>query len=150
MKTIRKIELKWSRVSLVRDECNVEYGAQIRHSSDTINIINALIGDEVHEVVIALQLNTKNRVVGYSEVSRGGMAGSAVTPADVFRPALIAGASKIIVAHNHPSGEPRPSTEDVVFTKRLREAGELLGVQVLDHIIVGDGSYFSFVDEGVF
>lgn len=147
MKSIRKIELKWSRVSTVKDG-EAEYSKHVSNSTDTTDLIKALIGDEVHEVLIVLHLNTKNKIVGYNEASRGGIAGSSVTPADVFRAALLSGASKIIVAHNHPSGEPQPSAEDIAFTKRIRHAGEILGVKLLDHVIIGDESSCSLLDIG--
>jgi DNA repair protein RadC len=102
MKSIRKMELRWSRVSVVKDGGS-EYSKTVRGSIEIVGVINTLIGDEVHEVVIALHLDTKNKIVGYHEVSRGGIAGSAVTPADVFRSILLSGASKMILAYNHPS-----------------------------------------------
>jgi len=148
VKTIRKIELKWNRVSLVKDEEAV-YETQVRNSTDVMYIAKALIENEVHEVVIAIHLNNKNKVVGYNEVSRGGIAGVSVTPADVFRSAIIMGATKIILAHNHPSGDPSPSEEDIKLTKRIKEAGEILRVHLLDHIIIGDKSYHSLADSGI-
>lgn len=148
MKSIRKMELKWKRVSVVREN-KAEYSKHVTNSMETASVLNSLIGDEVHEVVIAIHLNQKNLVVGYHEVSRGGATGSAVTPADVFRPALLSGAVRIIISHNHPSGEPIPSAEDVAFTKRIASAGEILGVKLLDHIIVADGKFYSFLDNGL-
>lgn len=146
-KSIRKIELRWSRVSVVKDG-DAEYSKTVSRSIETVEVINTLIGPEVHEVVIALHLDTQNKIIGYHEVSRGGVAGSAVTPADVYRPVLLSGASKIILAHNHPSGNPTPSTEDIAITKRIKEAGDILSVRLLDHIIVGAG-YYSFLDSGI-
>lgn len=148
MKSIKKMELRWSRVSVVR-EGEAEYSKQVTNSLETVAVLNSLIGDEVHEVVIAIHLNQKNRVVGYHEVSRGGTTGSAVTPADVFRPALLSGAVKIILSHNHPSGDPTPSPEDTAFTQRIKKAGDILGVKLLDHIVVADGKFFSFLDSGL-
>lgn len=148
MKTIRKIELKWNRVPLVKDEEAV-YETQVRNSTDVMYIAKALIENEVHEVVIAIHLNNKNKVVGYNEVSRGGIAGASVTSADVFRSAIIMGATKIILAHNHPSGDPSPSEEDIKLTKRIKEAGKILKVHLLDHIIIGDKSYRSLTDSGI-
>lgn len=137
MKSIRKIELKWSRTSLVRDK-EASYSKQVKHSID-----------EVHEVIVVLYLDAKNKIIGYNEASRGGIDASAVTPADVFRPAVIMGCTAVILAHNHPSGDPKPSHEDVKFTDRIRSAGNILGVRVLDHIIIGDYNYYSFIDAGI-
>ncbi|EDM26143.1 DNA repair protein RadC [Lentisphaera araneosa HTCC2155] len=95
------------------------------------------VADEAQEVFIVLVLNTKNFITGYCEVSRGLVDRTHVACREVFRPALINGASKIIVVHNHPSGVLTPSHQDRTITNNLQEAGELLGVEVIDHLIVG-------------
>lgn len=82
-------------------------------------------------------LNTKNKVIGYHLVSIGTLNSSLVHPREVFRPAIIAGANSIILAHNHPSGDTTPSNEDMKLTLRLDEAGKMVGVVVLDHVIIG-------------
>lgn len=74
---------------------------------------------------------------------------SIVHPREVFNPAIKESASAVILVHNHPTGDPAPSTEDIAITRRLKEAGELLGIKVLDHIIIGDGEYLSFVERGL-
>jgi DNA repair protein RadC len=98
-----------------------------------------------------LLLNQKNRVVGVNTVSIGSLTASVVHPREVFKPAILSNAAAIILAHNHPSGQPQPSQEDRVLTVRLVAAGKLLGISVLDHVIIGDGTsaYFSFADEGL-
>jgi DNA repair protein RadC len=95
-------------------------------------------------------VNRKNEVIGINTVSVGNLTGSIVSPREVFKPAILANAAALICAHNHPSGDPKPSPEDRETTKRLHEAGKLLGIQVLDHIIIGDGTtaYYSFADQG--
>ena len=93
-------------------------------------------------------LNAKHRPIGLNTVSVGSLTASTAHPREVFKPALTGNAAAVIVAHNHPSGDPAPSAEDVQLTKRLRDAGELLGIRVLDHVILGDGKYYSFVDAG--
>jgi DNA repair protein RadC len=95
-----------------------------------------------------LCLTTKHRVIAYHEVSRGTLDATLVHPREVFKVALLANAAAIILTHNHPSGDPSPSPDDVQLTRRLVEAGVLLGVEVLDHIIVGDGRYYSFQEVG--
>lgn len=90
----------------------------------------------------------KQRIIGFHEVARGSVASCAVVPADVFRYPLIAGAPAVVIAHNHPSGELAPSTEDLLVTTRLRDAGKLLGIALLDHIIVSEHGYYSFLDDG--
>ena len=89
-------------------------------------------------------LNTKNEVTATEDASIGNLNSSIVHPREIFRNAVKKGAAAIIVVHNHPSGNPLPSQNDIDITKRLVEAGELIGIPVLDHLIIGDGSYISF------
>jgi DNA repair protein RadC len=90
-----------------------------------------------HEVVMAVALNGQNRVLGEFEVSKGGRHGAALTIADVFRPLIRAGASAALLIHNHPSGDPTPSPEDRLVTRAVKQAGDLIGIPLLDHVIVG-------------
>jgi DNA repair protein RadC len=96
-------------------------------------------------------LDQKNKVIGIHTVSMGSLTASVVHPREVFKPAILSNAAAIILAHNHPSGQPQPSQEDRVLTVRLVTAGKLLGISILDHVIIGDGTsaYFSFADEGL-
>lgn len=94
-------------------------------------------------------LDTKNNVKKISEISVGSLSSSIVHPREVFYEAFVNLASSIILVHNHPSGECEPSNEDIVLTNRLDECGKILGIKILDHIIIGDGVYFSFKEEGL-
>jgi len=85
-----------------------------------------------------------------AEISIGSLTLNIVHPREVFNPAIKSSAASIILIHNHPSGDPKPRSEDKVLTKRIKEAGKLLGIPVPDHIIMGGGRYFSFLDEGLF
>lgn len=105
------------------------------------------IHEEPEEYMYMLCLNNKNRITGVFEISHGNVNSSIVCPREVFQKALLANAVNIILMHNHPSGDPSPSTEDIKVTKRLIEAGNILGVQVLDHIIIGD-RYVSLKEKG--
>jgi len=117
--------------------------------SDAALVLNALLSDQVVEVFGILCLTTKHRFQGYYEVSRGSLDATPVHPRDVFKAAIIANAAAVILAHNHPSGDPLPSSDDRDLTRRLVEVGNLIGVDVLDHIIVGhDGRYYSFKEAG--
>lgn len=98
------------------------------------------------EVFSIITLSSKNEVTGLFEVSRGTVDSSLVHPREVFKRALLSNATSILLLHNHPSGDPKPSPEDIRVTKRLKDAGELLGIQVVDHVIIGDG-YFSFKEK---
>ncbi len=93
-------------------------------------------------------LDAKHAVIRYKTVSQGTLTSSLVHPREVFNEAVRESAAAVIFVHNHPSGDPSPSQEDRALTARLQAAGEILGVQVLDHIIIGDGRYVSFADEG--
>lgn len=93
-------------------------------------------------------LNAKNHVIDVESISEGTLSSALVHPREVFKPAIRRSAYAVIVAHNHPSGDPTPSREDCDVTKRLQAAGETLGIQLLDHVIVGDGVYYSFREQG--
>jgi DNA repair protein RadC len=95
-------------------------------------------------VFAMLCLSTKHRIIAYHEVSRGTLDSTLVHPREVFKAALLADTAAIVVSHNHPSGDPSPPIDDLDVTRRLVAAGEILGILVLDHIVVGDGCYFSF------
>ena len=91
-----------------------------------------------------LCFNTKNAVVGAFEVSKGSLNSSIVHPREVFKRAILSNANAILVAHNHPSGDLNPSSEDINMTKRLESAGDIIGIKVLDHLIVGENNFYSF------
>lgn len=95
-------------------------------------------------------LNTKKELEYLELISRGSIDKTIVEPRDVFQKALRRNAHTIILLHNHPSGDPRPSIQDVNITERLKSAGDLIGIEVIDHIIIGDGIYYSFLEEGIF
>jgi DNA repair protein RadC len=100
------------------------------------------------EVFVVVLLDGRNRKMEEVRVSEGSLSASIVHPREVFLPAVRASAAAILVVHNHPSGDPRPSPEDREVTHRLAQAGDLLGIRLLDHVIVGETSYWSFADEG--
>ena len=102
-----------------------------------------------HECFKCLILNTKNEVLKTVDVSHGGLDGTTAVPRDVFKQAVRDGASAVILCHNHPSGDPEPSRDDIDLTKRLCESGALLGIRVLDHVIFGDGRFVSLNERGL-
>ena len=101
------------------------------------------------EVFVMLTLNTKHRVTGAFEVSRGNLNSALVHPREVFKRALLNNSAGIIIAHNHPSGDVTPSHDDITTTQRLVEAGEILGINVLDHVILGGNDSISFRSQGL-
>jgi len=108
----------------------------------------SFLKDETKEYFISLHLDGKNRVVCIDMVSQGSLNQSIVHPRELFKTALLSSAAAVILLHNHPTGDPTPSTEDLTITKRLMEAGDMIGIKVLDHIVIGD-SYYSFSERGV-
>ena len=104
---------------------------------DILNTVHEL-KDQAEEVLVLLCLNTKNKVIGNFEVSRGSIDRAIVHPREIFKRALSVNATSIIIAHNHPSGNVTPSRADIDLTKRIEECGDLLGVKLLDHVIVGE------------
>jgi len=104
---------------------------------------------ETKEMFITLHLDGKNRIIALDLVSIGSLNQSIVHPRHVFSTACLSNAAAIICVHQHPSGDPSPSSEDLSITRRLKEAGEIMGIKVLDHIIIGDGQYLSFVERGL-
>jgi len=105
--------------------------------------------DRRREYFVVLLLDGKNRIILEEQISEGSLNQSIVHPREVYSRAVKESAAAVILVHNHPSGDPAPSREDREITRRLKEAGEVLGIRVLDHIIIGDGSYFSFVEQGL-
>ena len=103
---------------------------------------------EAKEHFITLHLDGKNRIVCFDRVSVGSLNQSIVVPRDLFKTACMVSAAALILIHNHPTGDPAPSNEDLAITRRIKECGDLLGIRVLDHIIIGD-SYLSFVERGL-
>lgn len=95
------------------------------------------------EHMIVLLVNTKHRIVGINTVSIGTLSSTICLPREVFKPAILANAAAVLLAHNHPSGDPTPSPQDIELTKRIKDAGELLGIPLLDHIIIGEERHYS-------
>jgi len=120
------------------------YMAQVGNADTVGFIARSLIGHEAQEVFIAICLDIKNRVLGYTEVGRGGIDNCAVDIRQVFRTAIALGASNLVISHGHPSGDTTPSREDDLMTDRVVQAGKLLGIPVLDHVIVACGNSPSY------
>jgi DNA repair protein RadC len=123
---------------------------KIRSPRDVYDLLGPSLRDEGREHFIALLLDTKNGVLRQKTVSVGDLSSAVVHPREVFLEAVRHSAASMIVAHNHPSGDPTPSSEDIAVTRRLQEAGELLGIAILDHIIIGDGRFISLKEQGLF
>lgn len=122
---------------------------KITSSRDAYDAIYSYLADCDYEEFYVILLNRANDIISIQKISEGGTSGTVVDPKKVFKLALNYQASGMILCHNHPSGNMKASSQDKVITKRLKEAGDLIEISVLDHIIVGNGKYYSFSDEGL-
>jgi DNA repair protein RadC len=132
-----------------RKETDPEEKPRITGSKDAFDLLQPHLLDLHHEEFWILLLNRANRVLKKHQISQGGVAGTVADPKIIFKVALEELASGVILAHNHPSGNLTASQADIDLTKKLKEAGKLLEIQVLDHLILAGQKYFSFADEGV-
>ena len=119
----------------------------ITSSTDAYEVLAPPLTDLNHEELWVVLLNNKNHIISQERISTGGVSATVVDAKLVFKPALSKLASRIILYHNHPSGSIKPSQQDISLTKKLSQAGSLLDINVLDHIIIGEKGYYSFKDE---
>src|SRR5207244_2020508 len=122
---------------------------QVRGPQDAVNLLRERAARELIEVFYVIALNSQSRVIAIQEVTRGILNSSLVHPREVFRLAIAFGAAGIIVAHNHPSGDPTPSADDRAITRQLVDAGRLLDIPVYDHLVLGAARYLSFAEAGL-
>ena len=127
-------------------EAEVPESSAMSSAEDIYVRLRGRMSGLVQELFVVVALDIRNVVIDVIEVARGCLTGVEVHPREVFRPLIRQAAAAAVVAHNHPSGDPTPSPEDILLTERLREVGELVGVPILDHVIIGDRSYRSVVD----
>jgi len=122
----------------------------IKSPVDVVKLIKTELRDKKKEHFFVILLDTRNQFLGKDKISVGSLDTSIVHPREVFKPALSVSAASVILVHNHPSGDPEPSEEDIKLTKRLVEAAEIMGIDVLDHIIIGDKKYLSLKSRNLF
>lgn len=134
-----------NRLSLFTEEGRPVIGGP----RDVSNLLMPDLRYQKKEHLKSLLLDTKNRVLAIKTVSIGDLSSSIVHPREVYKDAVLASAASLIVAHNHPSGDPTPSAEDVAVTKRLIQSGEIIGIDLLDHIVLGDGTFVSLKERGL-
>jgi DNA repair protein RadC len=138
------------RIALVRESTAVDRpSSAVRKASEAAEVLRPLFAGLDREQFLVLLLDAVHRPIGVNVVSIGSLTASIVHPREAFKAAILANAAAVIIAHNHPSNSVEPSREDIELSRRLREAGELLGIRVLDSIVLGEGdSLYSFVDAG--
>jgi len=139
---------RFYHVKLVQ-EGRPAYSIPITTPTEAVDFFRKQIGQNIQESFLGLFLNARNVPLGWREISRGSVSASLVHPREVFLPAVKLAASSLIVAHNHPSGDPSPSSDDIELTKRLKQAGELIGIEVLDHLIVTSTEHLSMKQRGL-
>lgn len=118
-------------------------------SSTLVADMFSFLRHETKEHFVGLHLDSKNRLLCLEIVSVGSLNASIVHPREVYKSALLSSAAAIVFVHNHPSGDPTPSREDIELTSRLKQASDLLGIRLLDHVVIGSGRHFSFADSGL-
>lgn len=135
-------------------EVRVSYRGSRRNLPQTLNgpdqvaaFMRKLVGDDAREHFVVIHLDGRHRPIGFQVASIGTATASLIHPREVFQPAIAVGAVALIVCHNHPSGDPKPSAEDYGITKRLIEAGNVLGIQLLDHVVCGSNSFNSMREQ---
>ena len=154
--TIKPRSIKFKQIKTVYETLNVkeeigryfEAGTRFTSPMQIFNIFSFL-AKESKEYFFTIHLDGKNRIVCFDRVSIGSLNQAIVHSREVFKTACISNAAAVILLHNHPTGDPTPSQEDLAITRRLKESGEILGIKVLDHIIIGDGEFMSFVEKGL-
>lgn len=122
----------------------------IRSPKDAADIMMEEMRYHTQEHFVCLYLNTKNHIIGRETIFIGSLNSSIVHPREVYKEAIRRSSASVICLHNHPSGDPAPSREDIDVTRRLQEAGRILGIELLDHVIIGDGRFYSLKEKGHF
>ena len=126
-----------------------EPGQSLRSSEDVFRHFRDDLEKEKRELFYVVLLNNKNKKIRDVKISEGSLTASLVHPREVYNPVIRESAAAVIFVHNHPSGDPAPSPEDIEITRRLKEVGDVMGIRVLDHVVVGRDRYFSFNDKGM-
>ena len=139
------------RIALVREPgVRLAERPQLRDARGAAPMLAQYIGETDREVFVVALLTVRHRVLGLHTVSVGCLTSSLVHAREVFKPAILSGSAALVIAHNHPSGDPEPSAEDIALTRRLASAGQLRGIEILDHLVLGEaGRFVSLRERGV-
>ena len=140
-------EVPIHRVMLVK-EGKLMASPQLRNSDTTVALVRPLCDQLDREAFWVIALDTKNKLIGVNQVSVGTLNQNIVHPREIFKYLALCSAAAFIAVHNHPSGDPTPSIEDERITSRLKLAGNIMGIKMLDHIVVGETGYYSFANAG--
>ena len=153
----KKVQVEWKqevvteivRVKQIVMERPIQYQDTIASTHEAGRFGATEIGDEAQEVVLVVILDTKNKINAIHRVFTGSLNTSVAHPREIFRSALLNNGARILVYHNHPSGNTEPSEADIIFTKRMEEAGSILGIDLLDHIIISGNEWLSLREYGI-
>lgn len=135
-------------LKLVRESSVLYRQRTIRSPKDAYELVQSFVEDADRERFLVVCLDTKNRPTSISECHVGSLNASIAHPREIMKSAVLSNAASVLLVHNHPSGDPTPSPEDIDVTKRISQAGEILGIEVIDHLIVGDGEFVSLKEKG--
>lgn len=122
----------------------------MRSGVDVADLVRVFVANDPREMMVAIYLDARHKPMAVHQVSIGTPDSAPASPREVFCPAVALAASAVVIAHNHPSGDPTPSAEDHAVTERMRAAGSLLGIDLIDHVVIGAARYYSFASEGFF
>ena len=145
---LRSYRVPRYRVTLVCEEAGSRSSGPIQTSTVAAALLRPCFEGLDREQFLVCGLDAKHHIIGLNLVSIGSLTLAIVHPREVFKPLILMNAAAFICAHNHPSSDPTPSPEDRVLTQRLRDAGELLGITLLDHLVLGEDRHYSFADQG--
>ena len=145
-----QIKASFELASRLEGYSSINNREAIKAPTDVVSFVRNRLKDKKREYFLAVLLDTRGQVIKTSEISIGSLDSSIVHPREVYKEAIAASAASVVFVHNHPSGDPTPSEIDIGLNKRLVEAGELLGIEVLDHIIIGNPDYVSLKSKGLF
>ena len=137
------------RVTLVREGSVSNNNNHIRTPEDVVNILSADYDAAVVEMAQMLALDTKNKIIGIFVISTGSLNASIIHPRDIFQRAILSNAASVILVHNHPSGDPTPSSEDIELTNKLVQVGKMMDIPILDHVVIGEGKFVSLKERGI-
>ena len=136
-------------IKMVRESSILYDIRRIQAPKDAVELGKRFLEESDREQLLVCCLDAKNQPTAINVVSVGNLNNSLVHPREVFKPAILSNSASIILFHNHPTGDPTPSKEDTNITERLKECGNILGIKLIDHIIIGDNSYYSLKEKGI-
>ena len=146
--TVKPYQVPVYKVALVRESSQSSVVESIKRPQDVYEIAKNYLAGVDRENFVVMMLDTKNKIIGINTVAIGVLSSCPVHPREVFKPAILCNSAGIVLIHNHPSGDNSPSQDDLLMTNRLKEAGEVLGIPVVDHVIVGEGNFVSLKERG--